>query len=156
MDSIILVGIILVAVSAVLIVLRTPMPAVFLSLISGKLIAEQLGPQALEKVNGVIQYNDANIVNLVLLLLPVVLTILLMQGKVSHSKLLFNSIGMILVGASVVVFIDPYTGIISKLNNTDFMLISQYQGYVVSLTAVFAVVLTWFSLGFSRHKKKKH
>lgn len=155
MDSIFVVGIILVAVSALLIILRTPMPAVFLSLVSGKLFAEELSSEAYQRVNNVFPIIDQNTVSIFLLLAPVVLSIILLQGRVTHTRLLVNSIAMIFVGASLIIFIEPYTNVISNLEVADLSIINQFEGYIVSITAGFAIVLTWLSL--AKHgKKKKH
>lgn len=155
MDSLFLIGILLVGICAILIILRSPMPAVFLSLISGKLFAEQLTPHIQPTVDKFISVSDSDTISAVLLLLPVVITIVLLQGKVTHSKLLINSVGMVLTGAALLIFLDPYTGIMSKINVADISVINSYKDFIVSGAAGFAVILTWLTGGLPKRKKHK-
>ena len=156
MNTLMLVGILFVIISSILVILRTPMPAVFLSLVSGKLFAEELSLDLHEKITQFALIKDINTAGLLLLLLPVIFTVVLMQGKTPHSKLLINSMAMVFVGATLVIFADPYLNIISKLNSSEFEVISQYKSYIVSVTAALAVLLTWSSaIDFAGHKKRK-
>jgi hypothetical protein len=113
--------------------------------------------------NGLINMNMGGLrqvdVDLLLILLPLILTLLLTgrswQGR---SKMITNCLGALAAGIMLVIISLPFLGAIVNLdlfNSKVWPLLQHIQAPAIIFGVTYALVLTWLSRG-KEHKKHKH
>ena len=135
--------------------LRVPAALLFLSLLVGRQLVSEVGIEAHEFVSSVVRVNDPRIVQLTLLLLPVILSLLFLRGKLAKSKMIIEAVPLLFAAATMVLFTAPLIPRLQQLldsvldNQTD-----TYRSLIVVCAAVSILVLTWFS--YARGGQDKH
>ncbi|HET7673445.1 MAG TPA: hypothetical protein VFK11_02965 [Candidatus Saccharimonadales bacterium] len=126
---------------AVLFFLRVSGPTLILSVLVGKLFADELSLNVQELSKGILPTDDIRHVQLFLLLLPVVLTIILTRSKVSSSKL-SNAVPLLFASISLILFALPYSGY-SGLSETGQDIVDSYRSYILCATGGIALLFAW-------------
>lgn len=140
----------------ILIFFRVPGVILILSILVGKLFAEELSQNLYDIISRLIAVNDIRHIQLFLLLLPVVLTVVLTQSKTPKSKVLSNAVPLLFASVSLALFALPYTELSSKLGESGQDIVSSYQSYIVCATGGIALLFAWLpGLKPGRHKKDK-
>ena len=143
------------AIWAVLVFMRVPATVIFFAILVGQLLALQLSDEAYNLVTQYISIPGFQYVQVALLLTPVVITILILRGRVSKSKRLIEAIPLLLAAGSITIFVDNYLAISQNLTSDQSTLLRTYESLIVSAGAVLSLVSALLS--YPRpHKGKKH
>lgn len=155
MNEVLTLAVIPAALWLLLVFLRVPGVTLVLSILVGKLFAEELSQSLYDAVSSIISISDVRHVQLFLLLLPVVLNIILTQSKVAKSKSFSNAIPLFFASITLILFALPYTDLLGKINETGQEIIASYQHYIVSATGGLALLFSWSpNLKRGKHKSK--
>ncbi len=140
------------ALWAIFLFLRAPAGVLFLSLLVGQVLASQTATQVYSWVNPFFEIKDLRHLQLALLLLPVVLTLVILRGRVSKPKLSLEAIVYLLVAASFVVLAVDYSWILQqKVESTE----NQFGDYK-ALIIIAASITSLFSAWINTPSHKKH
>ncbi|HYF96995.1 MAG TPA: hypothetical protein VD947_03070 [Patescibacteria group bacterium] len=140
----------------ILIFFRVPGVILILSILVGKLFAEELSQNIYDIISRMISVTDIRHIQLFLLLLPVVLTVILTQSKTPKSRVLSNAVPLLFASVSLALFALPYAELSSKLGENGQEIVSSYQSYIVCATAGIALLFAWLpGLKSGKHKKDK-
>lgn len=165
MNPFIILIILLAAPLLVLMALRINAAITFLSLCLGNVLVEFIGPDAgtilgspVARAPGVTLAGQSYI-NLVLLLLPVVLTMLIMIHTVKGAKLAFNilpAIGVSVLGVllAVPLFSAGLTGAITQL--VLWHKLEALQSLVLSVTTLLCLLFLWMQRPKAPKEETKH
>lgn len=140
----------------IFVLLRAPATVLFFSLLVGQLMAEQLGNEAYDLINQYIAFNDIRYVYVGILVLPVILTLLVLRGKISRSKRIIEVLPLLFTAVAIMVFVDNYLSLSRNLPADQSNLLQTYEGVIVSAGAVLSLASSWFSFPRSHKGKKKH
>jgi hypothetical protein len=165
MNPLIILIILLVAPLVLLMALRVNAAIVFLSLCLGNVLVQFIGADAgvilsstAARAPGAVPSNQSYI-NLVLLLLPVVLTVLIMIHTVKGTKLAFNvlpAIGVSMLGVllAVPLLSAGLTGSLTHL--TLWHKLEALQTLVLSLSTLLCLLFLWMQRSKSHKVEAKH
>ncbi|HEX5798065.1 MAG TPA: hypothetical protein VFX79_01800 [Candidatus Saccharimonadales bacterium] len=161
MDETLILGIAVLALWALVVYLRIPTTVLFLSILIGKLFAEELSLDAYEVVSGVLPGITTTAVQAGLLILPVVLTIVFLKGSTLKSSMLFNAVPLFFCLVTLGLFINPYFDVVSRLDEEQRIILTDNQSYVVAVAGLVTLLSSWLSRGRSlsghrRHKRKNN
>lgn len=138
----------------VLVYLRVPAAIVFFSVLVGDQISKQLSDETLKLVGDYTDFSDLRLVHVVLLVLPVVMTVFFLKGRVGKSKRLIEIVPLLFVSASLVILVDSYLPLSKNLPFDQAELLATYEGLIISVGAVVCLVSSWMS--YSKPAKAKH
>lgn len=134
--------------------LRVPAALLFLSLLVGRQLVSEIGYDAHEFASSVARISEPKTVQLLLLLLPVILSVLFLRGKLAKSKMVIEAIPLLFAAATLVLFAAP---LIPRLQQIlDSVLHTQtdtYRSLVIVCGSISVLVLTWFSYARGAHEK---
>jgi hypothetical protein len=144
-ESILVGGIVLVA-WAILLRLRVPSSVAFLSLLVGQLVSTEAGNDVYELIAGITGVTDSEYIQVGLLLLPLVVTMLLMKGRVGSSKvgiealpyLFVALLGLVLASA----LFTPLNSILQIATNDQ---LDTYRSIIVVAACASGLVSAWLS-----------
>jgi hypothetical protein len=151
-------GIAVLALWALVVYLRIPATVLFLSILIGKLFAEELSLDAYDVISGIIPGATTTIVQAGLLILPVVLTIVFLKGTTPKSRTLVNAVPLFFCLVTLGLFINPYFDVVSRLDEQQRIILTDNQSYVVAVAGLVTLLSAWLSRGKSlggHHRKKK-
>ncbi len=146
------------ALWALAVYLRIPATVLFLSILIGKLFAEELSLDAYDVVSGVLPGVTTTMVQAGLLLLPVILTIVFLKGTTPKSRMLFNAVPLFFCLVTLGLFVNPYFDVVSRLDEQQRIILTDNQSYVVAVAGLVTLLSSWLSRGKSlggHHRKKK-
>lgn len=126
-----------------LIFMRVSGVTLILSILVGKLFAEELSQNLYDASNKIIAINDVRQIQIFLLLLPVVLCVILTRAKTPKSKVLSNGVLLLFASISLILFAFPYVDLTSKLSQDGQNIVSSYQAYIVCATGGIALLFAW-------------
>jgi len=156
MDETLILGIAVLVMWAFVAYLRIPATVLFLSILIGKLFAEELSLDVHNFISGVIPGLATSTVQLVLLLLPAILTIVFLNGAVLKSKAMINAIPLLLCLITLGLFINPYFDVVSRLDAQQRIILTDNQSYVVAISGLVTLLSGWLEgKNLSKHKKKR-
>lgn len=135
---------------------RIPAAVFLLSILVGKLFAEELSPDFYSFLTGLLSFVNPLYVQLGLLLLPVVLTTIFLKDSLPKSRLVINALPLVLCVVSLGLFINPYIQVVNGLDEAHRALLTNNQGYIVSLTAGLTLLTAWLPHLKHHEKSKKH
>jgi hypothetical protein len=161
MNETLILGIAVLALWALVVYLRIPATVLFLSILIGKLFAEELSLDAYEVVSGVLPGITTTAVQAGLLILPVVLTIVFLKGSTLKSSMLFNAVPLFFCLVTLGLFINPYFDVVSRLDEEQRIILTDNQSYVVAVAGLVTLLSSWLSRGRNlsghrRHKRKNN
>lgn len=146
---------VVVALWLALLYLRVPSTIVFFSLLVGQLLATQLGSETSDLIDQYTNVPDFRYILTSLLIIPVIITVLFLRGRVSSSKRIIEALPLLLCALSLVIFVDNYYSFSSKLPQDQVQLLETYESLIVSAGAVLSLVSAWLSYP-KPHKSKHH
>ena len=157
MNELLILGGILAALWLALLFLRVPSSIAFLSLLIGQLLSSEASADVYSFIGSVFKINDLKYIELALLLLPLLLTILFLKGRVAKSKLFIEAIPMLLLAALTIILVSP---LLSQLNILLDMAsknqVDSYRSLVVVAASVSGLLSAWLSYPKQHSDKKKH
>lgn len=123
--------------------LRVPATVLFLSILVGKLFAEELSLVVYDFITSAIPVLNAQLLQLILLVLPTVLTVLLLKNTVPKSKTLINAVPLLLSLITLGLFINPYFDVVGSLQEQQRIILTDNQSYIVSLAGALTLLSAW-------------
>lgn len=142
-------GIAVLALWALVVYLRIPAAVLFLSILIGKLFAEELSLDAYDFVSGIFPGLSTTAVQAGLLILPVILTIIFLKGSTQKSRMLFNAVPLLFCLITLGLFINPYFDVVSRLDEQQRIILTDNQSYVVAVAGLITLLSAWLSRGKS-------
>jgi len=146
-----------------LILLRSNAAVVFLALCTGSVVQQFLGSDVASIFNSSIttgkNSTTASGVQLVLLLLPALLTAVFLRKSVAGAKTIFNVIPAVSTGVVTTLLVVPLLSPGLRYNITGTAVwtnLEQYQAVVVGAAVLMSLLILWSSHlkgSFGRHKK---
>lgn len=128
--------------------LRVPSVLVFLSILLGQLLATEVGFDAYEFTASVARINDPHLVQLALLLLPVLLSLLFLKGKLAKSKLVTEAIPLLFAAATLVLFASPFVPKLGEILDTAaHNNLETYRSLIIVCASVSILIMTWLTYG---------
>lgn len=150
-------GIAVAAAWALVVYLRVPATVLFLSILVGKLFAEELSLDAYDVISGIFPGLTNTAVQAGLLILPVILTVIFLKGSTSRSMTLFNGVPLFFCLVTLGLLINPYFDVVSQLDEQQRIILTDNQSYIVAVSGLVILLSAWISKdrGHKGHKKKK-
>lgn len=158
MNETLILGIFIAALWALVAYWRVPATVLFLSILIGKLFAEELSLDAYEVISGIFPGLSTTAIQAGLLVLPVILTIVFLKGTTPKSNMLFNAIPLFFCLVTLGLFINPYFEVVGRLDEQQRIILTDNQSYVVAVAGLITLLNAWLSRGKGlggRHKRKK-
>ncbi|MEX2014447.1 MAG: hypothetical protein WD885_00745 [Candidatus Saccharimonadales bacterium] len=162
MNETLILGIAVAALWALVVYLRIPATVLFLSILIGKLFAEELSLDAYDVVSGVLPGVTTTMVQAGLLILPIVLTIIFLKGSAPKSGMLLNAVPLFFCLVTLGLFINPYFDVVSRLDEQQRIILTDNQSYVVAIAGLVTLLSSWLSRGKGlgghnrRHRRKNN
>lgn len=141
-----------------LLLLRVPSSILFLSLLIGQLLANEASLEVYDFIGSITQVTDLRLVQTMLLLLPLLLTILFLRGRVAKSKLFIEAVPVLLVVALAILLVSPLVQQLkSMLEAATGGQLDAYTSIIVIAASISGLLSAWLSYPKAAHKdKKKH
>lgn len=143
-----------------LIILRVPALALFLSIFAGHLLATEASSEAYEFIGSLLRVPQYYYVQVGLFALPVLLSILFLKGKLTKSKLMIEALPLLFASLLLVTLLYP---LIPALQASVIQAaggqIANYKVIIISaacLSALLSLWLTYPSHSDKRSGHKKH
>lgn len=156
MDPSIILAAVCVGIWLLLMWLRVPAVLMFFSLLVGQLLATQISDDAYAWLSSLVRVSEPRYVQLVLLLLPVLLSALFLKGRLPKAKMLMEAIPMLFVVAAGVFFAaDFLPNVLVTLE--DSIDTTKYKPLIIICASISSLVSAWFTYPKHDHDKKgKH
>ena len=136
--------------------LRIPATVLFLSILIGKLFAEELSLDVFDFISGVAPVITPKGIQIGLLVLPAILTVIFLKGTVLKAKIFINAIPLLLCLITLALFLNPYFDVVSRLDEQQRIILTDNQNYVVAVSGLITLLSTWLAgKSSSGHRKKK-
>lgn len=156
MNETLILGIAVLALWALVVYWRIPATVLFLSILIGKLFAEELSLDVYDFISGVIPGLTTSSVQVGLLILPAILTVVFLKGTVLRSRTLVNAIPLLLCLITLGLFVNPYFDVVSRLDEEQRIILTDNQSYVVAISGLVTLLSGWLEgKNISRHHKKR-
>ncbi|MBW3568735.1 hypothetical protein KY385_01245 [Candidatus Parcubacteria bacterium] len=136
-------GIIILVLWIAIAYLRVPAAILFLSILTGKLFAEELSLEVYDFIAGIVPGLNPTLLQIILLVLPAVLTIIFLKGSVAKSGTLLNVLPLLLCLVTLGIFINPYFDVVSRLDASQQIILTANQSYIVSLSGALILLSAW-------------
>jgi hypothetical protein len=156
MNETLILGGIVVALWLGLLFLRVPSSIAFLSLLIGQLLSNEASADVYSFVGTVTHVSQLQYIQLALLLLPLLLTVLFLRGRVSKAKIVIEAVPMLLLAALTILLAAPL------LSQLDILLdmaskdqVDAYKSIIVVAASVSGLLSAWLSYPKAHHDKKK-
>jgi hypothetical protein len=153
-------GILFAVVLLAIVYLRVPSFVAFFSLLVGQLLATEASEDVYEFAGSVLNIAEFRYVQVALLLLPFLLTILFLKGRVPKSKLFIEILPAAFVSATAITLLYP---LIPELQDALVSAtegrIDDYKTIVISAASISGLVSAWLTYpkhGSSDKHGKKH
>jgi hypothetical protein len=158
-ETLILGGIVL-GLWLVFLLLRVPSSIAFLSLLIGQLLSSEAGEDVYDFVGSAINVPQQEYMQIALLLLPLLLTVLFLHGRVVKSKIFIEAIPTLLLAALTVILLAPLLDQLSvSINDSLKGQIDDYRSIVIVAASVSGLLSAWLSYPHNAHgrrRRKKH
>jgi hypothetical protein len=152
-DTFLIIGIVA-ALWAIFLFVRAPAATLFLSLLTGQLLATQASAQIYSWVNPFFAINDFRYLQLALLVVPVLITLFFLRGRVSKAKLPFEAVPYLLIAAAGVLIAVDYSWALQQKVQSVQNQFGDYRAIVIIAASVFSLVSAWTT--HSGHGRGKH
>ena len=144
-ETLILGGIVLL-LWLVLMFLRVPSSIAFLSLLIGQLLSTEASADVYDFVGTLTNVSRQEYIEVALLLLPLLLTIFILQGRVAKAKIFIEAIPSLLLAALTILLLSP---ILSDLNifanATASNEVNAYRSIIVIAASASGLLSAWLS-----------
>ena len=122
----------------------------------GKLLSEELSSEVYSFTIEYIPNVSGKYVQLFLLLIPVILTILLMKGTTQKSRIFINTLPLFFCLLTLALFINPYINVVDNLEESQRILLTQNESYIVAVAATVTLISAWAPHMKAPRSHKKH
>lgn len=140
-----------------LLVLRVPSSIAFLSLLIGQLLANEASINVYTFIASVTKVSQLQYVQVALLLLPLLLTVLFLRGRVAKSKLVIEAVPIVMVVALTILLVSPLVPQLNTLLTTATgNRLDAYKSIIVIAASVSGLLSAWLSYPKAAHHDKKH
>lgn len=162
MNPLIVIGIITITPVVLILLLRSKVAVVFLSLCAGSILATFVGQTATEFMQIFIRNPNEvieSIVQLILLLLPALLSIIFMRRSANGANVVFNIFPASLTGIVMLLLVVPQlpSGLQNSIMQTNIWeQLVNYQAVLVGSAVFISMVQVWSGNRGARRKKGKH
>lgn len=142
-----------------LLFLRVPSSIAFLSLLIGQLLSTEVDDDIYSLISSMMNVPDTRYVQIGLLVAPLVLTVLILHGRVAKSKVFIEAIPLLLLSALTLVLLgpllDPLNNLLQTATNGQ---LTAYKSIIVVAASASGLVSAWLSYPKAVHlgKSKKH
>lgn len=142
-----------------LLFLRVPSSIAFLSLLIGQLLSTEVDDDIYSLISSMMNVPDTRYVQIGLLVAPLVLTVLILHGRVAKSKVFIEAIPLLLLSALTLVLLspllDPLNNLLQTVTNNQ---LTAYKSIIVVAASASGLVSAWLSYPKAAHlgKPKKH
>lgn len=144
----------------IFLLLRVPSSIAFLSLLIGQLLASEASEDVYDFIGSIINVQQQEYVQITLLLLPLLLTVLFLRGRVVKSKMFIEAIPTLLLAALTVMLLAPLLDQLNVLINGSLKnQINDYRSIVIVAASISGLLSAWLSYPHNAHgkrRKKKH
>lgn len=136
-------------------ILRVPAIVVFFSVLIGNLLATEASVEAYEFVSGLFNLEQYKYIQLGLFVLPIVLGVLFMRGRVPKSKIVIEVLPHLFATLLAIVLLFPILPELKSFaDKTSDGQIDEFATLIIVISAVFAIFSLWKSYP-KAHKKHK-
>ncbi len=142
-----------------LLLLRVPSSIAFLSLLIGQLLANEASVDVYSLISSILHLPEFRMVQIVLLILPLLLTILFLRNRVAKSQMVIEAVPVLLVVALTIILVSPLVPALNELlqsatNNQ----LSAYKSIIVVAASISGLLSAWMSYpkAHKEHHKKSH
>lgn len=155
MNEMLILGGIVALLCVALVWLRVPSSIAFLSLLIGQLLSSEASDDVYGFVGSLLKISEVQYIQAALLLLPLLLTLLLMRGRVAKSKVFIEIVPMLLLSALTVVLVVPLlTELNVLLSDATKDQIDDYRSLIVAAASISALLSAW--LNYPKQHGKGH
>lgn len=155
MSETIILGIIIAVLWIYVVWQRVPAAILFLSILVGKLFAEELSLDVYSFIKAIIPAVSGSALQIFLLVLPAMLTVLFLRKSIPKSKLVVNAVPLLFCLVTLGLFINPYFDVVGRLEESQRIILTSHQSYIVSLAGAATLFSAWLpSLKGFRHSRK--
>ena len=146
MNETLILGLIIVFSWIGLLLLRVPSSIAFLSLLIGQLVSNEASENVFSFISSTLKVSDPRYIQLGLLLLPLVLTILFLKGRVAKSKLTIEAVPNLFVVALTMLLIAPLLPVLNTaLDIATKDQLDAYKTIIVIAASVSGLLSAWLS-----------
>lgn len=160
MNELLILGVVIVVAWFGLLLLRVPSSIAFLALLIGQLLANEASVEVYNFIGSVTKVSDLRLVQIGLLVLPLLLTLLFLRGRVPKSKMIIEAVPVLMVVALSAILISPLQPQLkSLLEMASNDRLDAYKSIIVIAASVSGLLSAWLSYpkaAHSDHHKKKH
>lgn len=156
MDATFVVIAIIAALWALFLFVRAPSGVLFLSLVTGQLLATQAGAQIYSWINPIINISDFRYLQLGLLVLPVVITLLILRGKVSRTRLPIEALTYLLIAAAGVTLAVDYSWALQQNVESVQSQFGDYRAVIIIAASISSLLSAWSIYPIHGKRGKKH
>lgn len=158
MNELLILGAITIVAWLGLLMLRVPSSIAFLSLLIGQLLANEASVDVYSFIGSVTKVSDLRLIQIVLLILPLIMTILFLRGRVAKSKMFIEAVPILLVVALTMLLLSPLVPQLkSWLEMASHDSLDAYKSIIVVAASISGLLSAWLSYPkSSHHDHKKH
>lgn len=139
-------GIILAALWFIILRLRVPSFVAFFSLLIGQMLATEASSDVYEFISSLLNIPEFRYVQLALLLLPLLLTILLLKGRVAGSKLAIEFLPALFVAATTVALLYPFVPELQEsINQATEYKTEYYKTIIIGAASISGLLSAWLT-----------
>ncbi len=138
----------------VFLLLRAPSIVLFMSILSGQILATQAHFQVYNWLNPFIKITDERYLQLALFVLPVILTLIIMRRKIAKSKITIELIPYALVAILGVLLAGDYSWLLQTKLHSAQEAIGNYRSLVIVVATISTLVSAWINYPSANKKKK--
>lgn len=152
-------GAITLAAWAGLLFLRVPSSIAFLSILIGQLLSKEASDDVYSFVGTILHVNNVQHIQVALLVLPLILTILFLRGRIPQSKLAVEAIPALLVVALTLLLLSPLVPQLDTLLDIATKdQLNAYKSIIIVASSISALLSAWMSYpkAGKSSKAKKH
>lgn len=138
----------------ILLFLRVPVLAVFISVFAGHVLASEASSDAYEFIGALLRIPEYYYVQAGLFVLPVLLTILFLRGRLAKSKIMIEALPLLFAALLLAVLFYPLVpSLQTAVNQTAGGLVADYKVIIIIAACVSALMSLW--LNYAGHNDKK-
>lgn len=144
-----------------LLLLRVPSSIAFLSLLIGQLLSTEVEDDLYSLISSMMNVPNPQYIQIGLLLAPLVLTVLLLHGRVAKSKVFIEAIPLLLLSALTLILLSSFLNpLYDLLESATHRQLTAYKSIIVVAASASGLISAWLSYpkvahsGKSKHSKR--
>jgi hypothetical protein len=157
MNELLILGGILAALWIGLLILRVPSSIAFLSLLIGQLLSTEASVDVYSFIGSILHISEIKYVQMALLLLPLLLTLLFLRGRVSKAKMGIEALPVLFVAALTILLLAPLLRPLQTiLDAATKDQLEAYKSIIVIAASISGLLSAWLSYPKLHSKHDKH